>query len=147
MSTSNVKEELSAQFNVADDNSRQVHRPFARCWLIRALAVMIFIVGCAETPAAWAYLCSGTIDSVNLDPSGIVTVGSASSGLGTFYVCELGNAANGVSADACSAILASLIAAKEANEQVGWQFNDALTCTTHPQWAWLTGWYYGPSLQ
>jgi hypothetical protein len=108
--------------------------------------VLCAIMGIAATPAAWAYACAGTLDSINLNQGGIVTIGSASSGLGTFYVCEIGGTANGVTPDVCSAILASLIAAKEAGEQVQWQFNDSLTCQTHPQWAWLTGWYYGPSL-
>lgn len=112
----------------------------------RLMAMLFILVSFAKAPSAWAYACTGTLDSVYLNPSGVITVVSSSSGLGTFYVCEIGATANGVSAEVCNSILAQLIAAKEAGEQVQWQFNDSLTCQTHAQWSWLTGWYFGPGL-
>lgn len=121
-------------------------RVISRSMFARMLAALFVIISMSEAQAVWAYACQGTIDSVSLDPSGVVTVGSSSSGLGTFYVCQIGTTANGVSSEVCNSILASLIAAKAAGEQVQWQFNDSGSCTTHAQWAWLTGWYYGPSL-
>jgi len=114
-----------------------------RCRILAALFSIATAIGAST---AWAYSCQGTLDSINLNPGGVITVGSVQSGLGTFYVCQIGATTNGVGPDVCNSILASLIAAKESGEQVQWQFNDSLTCTTHPQWAWLTGWYYGPSL-
>jgi hypothetical protein len=27
------------------------------------------------------------------------------------------------------------------------RFNDSLTWTTHPNWAWVNGWYFGPVLR
>lgn len=121
----------------------------SRSILVKAAATLLTFASVTGS-RAWAYGCTGTLDSVSLSPTGIVTVTSASSLLGTFYVCQVGTTENSVGPDACNAILASLIAAKEAGEQVQWQFDDQGTggnCTTHAQWTWLTGWYYGPVLQ
>ena len=117
---------------------RLVSRPFAK-YMLCGLAMLVPI-------SAWAYGCEGTIDSVNLNPNGLVTVVSTPSGLGTFYVCQIGTTANGVGPDTCKAILSFLIAAKASGATVGWQFNDGAACTGRQQWSWLTGWYYGPSL-
>lgn len=117
-------------------------------WKLKtALAALLSMGSIAGAPAAWGYACAGTLDGVYLNPNGVITVASTQSGLGTFYVCQVGATMNGVGPEVCNGILAQLIAAKEAGEQVQWQFNDSLTCTTHPQWAWLTGWYFGPGLQ
>ena len=109
----------------------------------RWLAIVLLF---CSTPAWANYACLGTIDAVALNPGGIVTVTSNSSGPGVFYVCNIGSTANGVAPEQCKAIYASLLAARMSAQNVAWTFNDALTCTTHPTWSWLTGWYYGPEL-
>jgi hypothetical protein len=83
---------------------------------------------------------------VALNPSGALTVTSIASGLNTFYVCQIGSTINGVGPEVCKAIYAQMLAAKTSGQTVQWYFSDALSCTTHPTWDWLTGWYYGPSL-
>jgi hypothetical protein len=50
------------------------------------------------------------------------------------------------SADQCKAILSAVLA-PNAGQSVQWDFNDSLTCFTHPSWSWLTGWYSGPNVQ
>jgi hypothetical protein len=101
----------------------------------------------ASTSAAFAnYACQGTIQSVSLNPSGVVTVHSPASGLGTFYICQIGSTTNGVGPEQCKAMLSLLYIARSTGQQVAFTFDDSLSCTTHPGWAWLTGWYYGPTL-
>lgn len=43
-------------------------------------------------------------------------------------VCQIDSTLNGVSPDACNAMLATLLAAKATGAQVMWDFNDSLTC-------------------
>lgn len=99
---------------------------------------------------AWAnYSCTGTIDAVTVAPgTGTVIVSSASAGLTWVYLCLLegsASSANGtVTPEQCKAIYSLLLAAQAAERSVTISFNDTLTCTTHPAWAWLTGWYWGP---
>lgn len=100
-----------------------------------------------STSAFAAYECQGTIQSVSLNPSGVVTVHSPSSGLGVFYVCQIGSTTNGVGPEQCKAMLSLLYIARSTGQRVSFTFDDSLSCTTHPSWSWLTGWYYGPTLQ
>jgi hypothetical protein len=102
----------------------------------------------ASSSAAFAnYYCSGTVQTVSLNQSGIVTVSSPSSGLGTFYLCQIGATTNGIGPEQCKAMLSMLYLARATGQKVGFTFDDSLTCTTHPSWAWLSGWYYGPTLE
>lgn len=108
------------------------------CWT--SLALM------SASPAFATYMCQGPIEAVALNPSGTVTVVSVASGLNTFYVCQIGSTTNGVTSEVCKAIYSQLLTAKATGQAVQWYFSDALSCTTHPNWDWLTGWYYGPSI-
>lgn len=100
---------------------------------------------------AYAYTCTGTIDWVMVEPDGVVSASSASSGLGAFDVCNVTTVDDGVSTDTCKSILAVLTAAHVAGSQVTWGFNDSLTCNRSPNWYWLnispSVWYYGPQVQ
>lgn len=106
----------------------------------KLLAILLLIP--APLLAQSTYSCSGTVTSVALAPSGLLTVSIGA--LTNVYLCEIGNSYNGVSADVCSAIYAHLLSARTTGSQELFNFNDTLTCTTHPTWAALTGWYYGP---
>ena len=133
---------------VCHGNPTRVQMTFmTRPTAIKLLTTVLRAASIMGASAASAYGCTGTLDSVSLNPSGVITVSSTASQLRVFYVCQIGATENGVDPNTCKAILASLIAAKEAGEQVQWQFNDSLSCQTHPRWTWLTGWYYGPVLQ
>jgi len=97
--------------------------------------------------AAFAnYACAGLIDQVSLNQSGVVTVTSMDSGLGTFYVCQIGATTSGIGPEQCKAMYAMLLVARSSQQRIAWTFSDSLTCTTHPTWAWLSGWYYGPTV-
>jgi hypothetical protein len=103
----------------------------------------------ASAPAFANYSCTGPVTALSTGPSGTVTVQSA--GLQFVYVCYLyGTSPNGVTADSCKGIYSILLSARTTGANVTWIFNDSLTCTTQPAWAWLTttplGWYYGPQL-
>jgi hypothetical protein len=112
-------------------------------------------LGVASLAFATTYSCLGTIDFVSVSPTGTVTVSSASSGLGTFYPCSMTSTVNGVTVDTCKAILGVLMVAKSTGAQVGWWFNDSLSCNRTPyfggNWYWLSdpsgSWYYGPQVQ
>jgi hypothetical protein len=113
-----------------------------RLW---SLAAFVFAISLAAP--AWAtYVCQGTIDSVALNASGVLTVTSTGAGFNSGYICQIGATRNGVGPEQCKAIYTLLLVARSTGQQVQWYYNDALTCSTHPSWADLTGWYYGPLL-
>jgi hypothetical protein len=121
-------------------------------WLL-ALSAM---VGLAASSTSSAYSCTGTIDWVSLNPAGVITVSSQSSGMATFYVCQIGQAQDGVPPEVCSSMLATLLTAKATGAQVIWSFDDSSnTCNRASynggNWYWLGGsplsWYYGPQIQ
>jgi hypothetical protein len=117
----------------------------------------VLVVGVVATCVSRAatYSCMGTIDFVAVAPTGVVTVSSQSSGLATFYPCQLGATVNGVTSDTCKGILTVLLEAKATGAQVGWWFNDSIGCNRSSynggNWYWLSespgGWYYGPQIQ
>jgi hypothetical protein len=46
----------------------------------------------------------------------------------------------------CKSVYATLLAAQVAGKRVRLWFDDTLTCSTQPSWAYATGWCYGPEL-
>jgi ribose/xylose/arabinose/galactoside ABC-type transport system permease subunit len=113
-----------------------------RCILVLRLTVALFV----SQSALANYTCTGSVDQVNVSPNGVVVLVSASMGLTSVYLCQIGTTTNGVDTDPCKSILAVLLTAHAIGGQIDLSFSDSLTCTTHPAWAWLTGWYYGPNL-
>jgi hypothetical protein len=120
----------------------------------RIWAAVAALVTTSVSSAA-VYSCVGTVDFVSVAPTGVVTVSSQSSGLATFYPCQLGATVNSVTAETCKGILSVLMLAKATGAQVAWTFNDSLGCNRAPyyggNWYWLSdpsgGWYYGPQIQ
>lgn len=116
-----------------------------------ALVVAFFWV----SQSAWAnYACTGTTTQVTIDQYSNVYM-SNSSGLQFVPLCNVANAQNGISVDACKAMYAMLVTSKVSGAQVTYWFSDGLSCTTHPAWQELTtgsyggtpaGWYWGPAL-
>lgn len=116
---------------------RALSRPFRS-------GLMLLTLSALGVPCAWAnYACSGPVDWVALMEN-VVVVNSTQAGINAGYVCELDTTANGVGAETCKAIYSMLLTAHATGQPVQWAFNDSLTCTTHPAWTWLTGWYFGP---
>jgi hypothetical protein len=72
-------------------------------------------------------------------------VASAAGQAWGFY-CQLGGSANNVSAEACKGILTVLLTAQTTGKTVTLWFDDDLTCSTHPSWAWLNTFYWGPTI-
>jgi hypothetical protein len=99
-------------------------------------------------PALAVYSCEGRVLGVGVAPTTGTVVLSTDSGFGSVYICQIdatSSSANGpVSSTQCRAMLSLLMAAQSTGQRVQFYFNDALTCTTHPAWSFLTGWYYGP---
>jgi DNA-binding transcriptional regulator YdaS (Cro superfamily) len=96
---------------------------------------------------AWAtYVCQGAIEQAALNSSGTLTVVSSAAGLSSVYICQIGATAYGVGPEQCKAIYSLLLVAKSSVQSVQWSYLDGLTCATHPRWAPLTEWYYGPVL-
>ena len=123
-----------------------------KTWLLASGAT----IGLVASAVCSAYSCTGTIDWVSLNPSGVVTVSSQSSGMATFYVCQIGQTQDGVLPEVCSSMLATLLTAKATGAQVIWSFDDSSnTCNRASynggNWYWLGGsplsWYYGPQIQ
>lgn len=112
-------------------------------------AALVAIV--SAMPAWGNYSCVGTIDSVGVSPgTGWVIFSSSSDGFASVYLCLLeGTTAtnNGnVSPGQCKTMLGTLQIAVATQQKIELDFSDSLSCTTHPAWAQLTGWYYGPVL-
>jgi hypothetical protein len=107
-------------------------------------AVVLLASTMGATSAFANYFCSGPVLSVDVSPTGIVTVNAPAAGLNYAYPCQIGATNNGVGPDACKAILSILIAAHATGASVTFAYDDSLTCATHPAWTYLTGWYYGP---
>jgi hypothetical protein len=111
-----------------------------RCAIVLTLASL-------ASPAAFAnYSCTGSVDQVSVSPTGVVTLTSSAIGLTDVYLCQIGTTTNGVDTDPCKSIFALLLSAHATGAQIDLSFSDSLTCSTHPAWAWLTGWYFGPNL-
>lgn len=108
-------------------------------------ALYVFLALAIPAVASANYSCSGTVDSLALNPSGVLTVSIGS--LQNVYLCQIGTTRNGVPSDVCKAIFAHLLSAKTTGKLVQLQFNDGLTCSTHASWSDLAGWYYGPDFQ
>jgi len=114
----------------------------------RICAAVLALSLCA--PVLANYSCTGTVDGVTVAPGTGVVIFSSSAGLSSVYLCQLEastTSANGtVTPEQCKAMLSVLLGAQLSRQAVQLSFSDSLTCTTHPAWAWLTGWYYGPAL-
>jgi hypothetical protein len=39
------------------------------------------------------------------------------------------------------------LAAQATEKEIEWGINDALSCTTHAQYSFLSGWYFGPNVR
>jgi hypothetical protein len=117
-------------------------RNVSRCAIVLSLTLSLL-----ASEAAFAnYSCTGTVDQVDVSPTGVVVLASASMGLTSVYLCQIGTTTNNVDTEPCKSIVAVLLTAHTTGAQIDLSFSDSLTCSTHPAWAWLTGWYYGPNL-
>jgi hypothetical protein len=109
----------------------------------KAMAILTLLIAPALAEAN--YTCTGTVDDLALTLDGVVV---ASIGpLRWVYLCQIGGSRNGVGSEACKAIYAHLLSAKTTGKQEMFWFSDSLTCTSHPTWQDLTGWYFGPDFQ
>lgn len=93
-----------------------------------------------------SYTCTGPVQGVEIAPDGQVNAQTLAGTINWTYLCSVETTENNVAPDACKAIYATLLAAQLSGQPVTLWFNDSLTCTTHPTWTWLTGWYFGPAV-
>lgn len=108
------------------------------------IATSILLLACS--PAFANYTCQGKINQLSVDPSGNVVIGSTGAGLSWAYLCNVSAAGNNVTPESCRGVLSTLLTAYASASNVVFWFNDSLTCTTHPPWSYLTGWYFGPAI-
>ena len=99
---------------------------------------------CMSTAQA-NYWCTGKVTGISVSKTGSVFV-STDQGFSSVAVCTIGTTGNGVSPELCRNIYATLLTAYLTDKSVTFAFDDALTCSNHPAWGWLTGWYHGPEL-
>ena len=93
------------------------------------------------------YTCAGPVSGVQISPGGVLSA-SSYAGLSWVHLCSVEAATNGVSADTCKAIYSMLLTAQATGKSVRLWFNDdPNTCASHGPWTWLTGWYWGPTLE
>jgi len=107
--------------------------------------IFLALILVLSAPAANAtYTCEGVVEDVVLSPDGMISGNFGP--LKWVYLCSVRAQYHSVAPDACKSIYALLLTASAGRRKVTFWFNDGLTCTTHPSWAALTGWYYGPAL-
>lgn len=109
----------------------------------RAIAVLLTLA--PNVASAAEYACTGPVSSIALNQDGMLTATIGT--LANVYLCRIDDPVYGITTETCRAIYSLLLAAKLLNKPATFSFNDSLSCTTHPGWAQLTGWYYGPEMQ
>lgn len=105
---------------------------------------VVAAIFCAPAMAA-QYFCSGPVTGVTVSPSGVVQAENAG-GQSWGYFCQIGATNNGVSSDACKAILTVLLTAQATGKSVTIAYDDANNCTTSRAWSWLNTIYWGPKI-
>ena len=108
-----------------------------------SVALATILIATSSTWAQAAYSCTGLVQGIVIGSTGVVAA-SGMGGFGNVYICNVTVPFNGVQPAACQTIYATLFSAQKNAKTVTLWFKDALTCTTHPVWDWLTGWYWGP---
>jgi hypothetical protein len=102
----------------------------------------------AVQASAVNYACGGPVNGVTVSPGGVVSAESAG-GQHWGYFCQIGATTNTVTSDACKGVLAVLLAAQASGKSVNIWYGDANDCAWHASngsWAWLTTWYWGPTV-
>jgi len=97
--------------------------------------------------ASHAYDCIGKVTNVVVNPAGVVTLSFGN--INWVYLCSVSSPYNGVTPEACKAMLSIAMSAKLSDRNVQLWFGDAsnnCSNTAHPAWADLKDWYYGPAL-
>jgi hypothetical protein len=112
----------------------------------RTSIITSLLLGILPAIASANYFCTGPVDNIGVDINGTVWMTSSTVGFSYVPICSVSTTTNGPTTAACQAILATLLRAQATGAQVQWAFNDSLTCSTHPAWQWLTGWYWGPQV-
>lgn len=110
------------------------------------LAVAMLLTLAPSVANADVYACTGPVSSIALNQDGMLTVTVGT--LANVFICRIDDPVYGITTETCRAIYSLLLAAKLLNKPATFSFNDSLnSCTNHPAWAQLTGWYYGPEVQ
>lgn len=112
---------------------------------LKAFAASTTVLLLSASNAWGSYACAGYVTGVTIGPTGVVAAERIPGGIWV-YVCQIGATYNGVGPEQCKAIYTLLLTAQTTGKQVTMWFEDGLNCTTHPAWAPLTGWYFGPML-
>lgn len=117
---------------------RHSARPFFKLTLAAGLLLGSRLAG--------AYQCVGLVGGTQIAPTGVVSA-EYIAGMNWVYLCSVTTTTNGITPDTCKTIYATLLTAETQSRPVMLWFNDdPNTCASHPAWAWLTGWYWGPML-
>ena len=115
-------------------------------YILSILLVMLLVMLPVPSSAQTLYQCAGPVTQLSVSPGGGggSVVVSGMGGIVAGYLCSFTMTVEGLTPDACKAIYARLLLA-ELTGQVLWiSFRDNLTCTTHPAYAWLDGYAFGP---
>jgi hypothetical protein len=94
-----------------------------------------------------AYDCVGKVNNVVVNAGGVLTLSFGN--ISWVYLCSVSEPYNGVTPEACKAMLSIAMSAKLSDRNIQLWFSDASNdCTNaaHPAWADLKNWYYGPAL-
>ena len=101
-------------------------------------------LACTSMGASAGYSCSGTVGGISLaENSGEVLIADiGGTQLKNTRYCSILTETNSVNVTACKTFYASMLAAMTSDRVVEIWINNSLTCTTNPEWANVTGFYY-----
>jgi hypothetical protein len=109
---------------------------------------LVLLLSLMFSSVAQSYDCTGKVNNIVVAPNGVLTLSFGN--ISWVYLCSMTAPHNGVSVEACKAMLGVLLAAKMGDRNIVMWFDDqSNNCTnaSHPAWADLKNWYYGPAIQ
>jgi hypothetical protein len=120
---------------------------------IQQLALALLCATLSYPGPAWAatYSCTGKVDQVATSPAGEVNASFSfqTGGMAWQRICNTDAVINGVPLPACKAVLATLMMARQSQQNVTMWFDNSTggNCNATP-WRSISemGWYWGPSL-
>lgn len=113
--------------------------------ILAKMAIVSASVLVSQAALAVDYACDGPVNGVTVGPGGHLSAASAG-GQSWGYFCQVNATTNGVSPEACRAMLAVLLTAQSTGKQVRIWFRDDLNCSAYRGWGWLSTMYWGPAL-
>jgi hypothetical protein len=110
----------------------------------RALVLMAVMAMHSGSYALTSYSCEGLVADVSVESTtGDIFAGSIGP-LRWARLCNLNNAIGNITPASCKVVYSTLLAAQMAGKriQIGASNTPTTSCENHPEWQWMTGFYF-----